>query len=63
MIGAYDRYGYLRPQEKIDKMSELYEKCNNGDMVPAKMFVNKFFGKMDLGSRALLEEKISNIKT
>ena len=61
MIGAYDRYGYLIPQEKINNLREFNEKSKNGDMVPARMYVNKFFGNMDIFSRAEIEDKFSDI--
>ena len=61
MIGAYDRYGYIGPQEKNNKLSEFYEKSKNGDMSPARMYVNKFLGNMDAFSRSKIDDKFSDI--
>ena len=60
MIGAYDRYGYLMPQDNISKLSEFDAQIRNGDMAPARMYVNKFMGKMDEFSKSAIDEKFSD---
>ena len=59
MIGAYDKYGYINEQSKIRSFNEFVQKCNSGDLELARMYVNKFFGKMDTFERSQIDDKFS----
>ena len=61
IIGAYDRYAYLGSEGKINTLREFNEKSQNGDLAPARMYVNKFLGNMDAFSRAQIDDKFSDI--